>query len=313
MECNYFIESLDLLLDEFKTYSTIIENTYYIEEGNIYDYINDINLKRILGYVFNKFSSILKILWDKFKVSYNEFIKGTSLAKYRKRLENMDVDVNFPKIRFIYNNLNNSAIFNFSKMSLDEEYNWFVNSINKISKCKDTGSIHSTIIEINGNMIDSNTYLDNKRGEILGFDTGISKEDFIKQVVLYFRPGEYYDSGVIYSNDIRQITDEYFSDKYAEKGITRDQEILQNAVKSIEEKLSNININKCLPDKNINFEIASLFSNIIRNYCNKIQGLCDIYIEIFSVKLDIIAMYKNEQAGILSKVISKYKGGKIND
>ena len=313
MECNCFIESLDLLLDESKVYSTIIENTYYVQEGNIADFIRNIDLKKIFKFIFDKFIEILKAIWDRFRAAYNKFTsKSVLLKRYRKKLESIDWDINYPESRSVYNNLDNSTNINMYKMSLDKEYNSFMNDLNKISNCKDTGTLHATILQIKDNMTNLDTYLDSKRGEALGSYSGISKENFVEQVALYFKPDKSYAPGVIHPSEVKEITNEYFSGKSIEKTITKEQASLESAAKSTQNKISGINLNKQVPDKIINQEIASVFSDIIRNYCNRIQGICNIYIQLFSIKLDIFKLYKQEQVRILSKIIlQSMKEGKM--
>ena len=108
------------------------------------------------------------------------------------------------------------------------------------------------------------------------------------------------------------MTNEYFSSKSIEKTITREQSSLSEAAKSTNDKINRINLDKYVPDKIINPDIATVFSNIIKEYCNRVQGICNIYIQLFSIKLDIFKMYKEEQVKILSKIIlQSIKEGKM--
>ena len=313
MECNCFLESLDLLLDESKYYSTIMENTYYIQEGNIGDFIRNIDLKKIFKFIFDKFVGILSAIWDRFRAAYHQFTNKSSLLKrYKKKLDNINWDVNYPESRSIYTNLDNSTNINLYKMSLDKEYVQLMSDLEKISKCKDIGTLHTSIVQIKDNMLNLDKYLDNKRGEALGIYSSISKEDFAQQVVLYFKPDRMTPPGILHPNEIKQISNEYFSAKTIEKSITKEQDSLSKSAKSMETKISNIDLSKYVPNKYINSEIASKFSEIIREYCNRVQGLCNIYIQLFSIKLDIFKMYKQEQVKILSKVIlQSIKEGKM--
>lgn len=313
MECNCFIESLDLLLDESKVYSTIIENTYYVQEGNIAEFIRNIDFKKIFKFIFNKFIEILSAIWDRFRAAYHRFTnKSVLLKRYKKKLESIDWDVNYSESRSIYMNLDNSTNINMYKMNLDKEYSILMEDLEKISKCKDISSLHVSILQIKDNMIDLNNYLDIKRGEALGSYSGISKEDFAKEVTLYFKPDRFLPPGVIHPNEIKKITNEYFSAKSIERTISNEQNSLSKAAKFVEAKMSSINLDKYIPDKIINQEIASIFSEIIRNYCNRVQGICNIYIQLFSIKLDIFKLYKEEQVKLLSKVIlQSMKEGKM--
>lgn len=313
MECNCFIESLDLLLDESKVYSTIIENTYYVQEGNIADFIRNIDFKKIFKFIFDKFIGILSAIWDRFRAAYNRFTsKSVLLKRYKKKLESIDWDVNYSESRSIYTNLDNSTNINMYKMSLDKEYSILIGDLEKISKCNDIGTLHTSILQIRDNMINLDTYLNNKRGEALGSYSGISKEDFAREATLYFKPDRSLAPGVIHPNEVKKITNEYFSAKSIEKVITKDQDSLSKAAKTVEVKMTSISLDKYVPDRIINQEIASVFSEIIRNYCNRIQGLCNIYIQLFSIKLDIFKIYKEEQVKILSKIIlQSMKEGKM--
>ena len=313
MECNCFIESLDLLLDESKVYSTIIENTYYVQEGNIAEFIRNIDFKKIFKFIFNKFIEILSAIWDRFRAAYHRFTnKSTLLKRYKKKLESIDWDVNYSDSRSIYTNLDNSTNINMYKMSLDKEYSILIEDLEKISRCKDIGTLHTSILQIRDNMINLDSFLNSKRGEALGSYSGISKEDFAQATTSYFKPDRSIAPGVIHPNEVKQITNEYFNAKSIEKSITKEQDSLSKAAKTVEVKMTSINLDKYVPDRIINQEIASIFSEIIRNYCNRIQGLCNIYIQLFSIKLDIFKLYKEEQVKILSKIIlQSMKEGKM--
>ena len=313
MECNCFIESLDLLLDESKVYSTMMENTYYIQEGNVADFIRKIDLKKIFKFIFDKFIEILKAIWDRFRAAYNRFTKKSVLLKrYKNKLENIDWQVNYSESRPNFTNLDNSTNINMYKMILDQQYSIFIQDLEKISNCKDTGSIHTTILNIKNNMIPLDQYLDQQRGQALESNSGISKEEFAEATVAYFKPDVLIPPGIIQPAEIRKITNEYFSSKDIEKSITKEQTSLEIAANAICNKISNINLDKYVPDKDINSEIASAFSEVIREYCNRVQGVCNIYIQLFSIKLDIFKLYKEEQVKFLSKVIlQSMKEGKM--
>jgi hypothetical protein len=161
-------------------------------------------------------------------------------------------------------------------------------------------------------MINLDSFLDSKRGEALGSYSGITKEEFAQAATSYFKPDRSIAPGVIHPNEVKQITNEYFNAKSIEKSITKEQDSLSKAAKTVEVKMTSINLDKYVPDRIINQEIASIFSEIIRNYCNRIQGLCNIYIQLFSIKLDIFKLYKEEQVKILSKIIlQSMKEGKM--
>lgn len=313
MECNCFIESLDLLLDESKVYSTIIENTYYVQEANIAEFIKNIDFKKIFKFIFGKFIEILSAIWDRFRAAYHRFTgKSTLLKRYKKKLESIDWDVNYSESRSIYTNLDNSTNINMYKMSLDKEYSILIGDLEKISRCNDIGTLHTSILQIRDSMINLDSFLDSKRGEALGSYNGITKEEFAQAATLYFKPDRSIVPGIIHPNEVKQITNEYFNAKSIEKTITNEQSSLSKAAKTVEVKMTSINLDKYVPDRIINQEIASIFSEIIRNYCNRVQGICNIYIQLFSIKLDIFKLYKEEQVKVLSKIIlQSMKEGKM--
>ena len=47
MGTSSFGESLSMILDEYKNYSVMMENTYHINESSLIDYIKKIDFKKI--------------------------------------------------------------------------------------------------------------------------------------------------------------------------------------------------------------------------------------------------------------------------
>lgn len=313
METNSFVESLGMILDESKQYSMMMENTYYIHEISLEDRIRKIDFKKIIKFIFDKFIGILKSIWDRFRAAYHKFTSNAALLKkYRKKLENIDWDVNIDIERSIFTNLDSSTHIGMYKMALEVQYSSLVGELENIRKSKGIGNIHTTILDIKNNMEPLDSYLDYQRGASIGSRSNISKEDYARAVVEYFKPDNKIVSTTIHPSEAKQYTKDYFESKTIEKVITKDEASLRSSANSTTAKMEALSISNYLPDQEINVEIGNGFLEIIRQYCDRIRGLCDIYLQLFSIKLDMFKMYKEQQVKVLSKIVlESIKGGKM--
>lgn len=308
-----FTESLQLILDESKTYYTIMENTYYINETSFKEYIKKIDFKKIFKFILEKFLEIIKKIWNRFRAAYNKFTNDSVLLKrYRKKLENIDWDINFPDSRDIYTRLDDSTNINMYKLSLDKQISTLVQDLEKISNCRSINDIHTNMIEIANKFEDNISYLDEERGISLSSYSSIPQSDYPEQVFNYFYPGQKIAPGIMHPSEVKKITKEYFESKTIEKRITAEENSLEGAAKKIINIINTTDINKYIPDQQINSDISNLFINILRGYSNRVQGLCNIYIQLFSIKLDVFKKYKEQQVHILTKIIIRsIKEGKM--
>lgn len=313
METNSFVESLNMILDENKNYYAMIQNTYYIGEASLVDYIKKIDFKKIFKFIFEKFIEIVKTIWNKFKAVYNSFTaKSVLLKRYRKKLENINWDVEIDTYPSTFTNLDSSTNISMYKMSLNEQYGVLVGELEKISNCTSLEDIHATIFNIKNSMDNINDFLDQQRGISIGSRSKVSKEEYPELVAKYFKPDKQALSNVIHPSETKAYTKEYFESKNLEKAITNDQSLLESTANMMINKFNSLDIAKYSPVKEISPEISSMFVNLIREYCNRIQGICNIYVQLFSIKLDMFKLYKEEQVQILSKIILKsMKEGKI--
>lgn len=306
METSSFLESLDLILDESKQYSTLMSNTNYIvEEGTLKNYIKNIDIKAIFKFILDKFVDILKKIWNGFRTAYNNFTNKTTLLKrYRKKLENIDWDVKFSEERQIYTKLDDSTTINLYKLNLDREFSTLVQGLEKLKQCRDISQIHTAILNLKEKMTSNEeSYMDEIRGASLGLYSTISKEEYPQKAIEYFKPDRRLAAGIIHPTEVKEMTKEYFENKTIEKRITNEERGLEDSANKMKAIINNLSIDKYLPNKQINPDIASSYAEIIKASCDHIQGLCNIYIQLFSIKLDIFKQYKEQQVRTLSKII----------
>jgi hypothetical protein len=313
MESNSFIESLGMILDESNQFSIMMEDTYYIHEFSLSEYIKKIDFKKIFKFIFDKFVGILKTIWDRFKAAYNAFTnKSVLIKRYKKQLENINWDVEIDEERSMFMNLDISTHINMYKLNLNSLYSTLIQELEKISNTRNIGDIHTVILDIKNNSEPTDTYLDQIRGESIGSRSSITKEDYPREVTNYFCPESKITANVIHPSETKLYVREYFESKSLEKVITADESILRSTANNMNNKINSLRLERYIPDQQINPEIATDFVQIIRNYCDKCQGICNIYIQLFSIKLDIFKLYKEQQVRILSKIILKsMKEGKI--
>ena len=313
MEYSSFNEALSIILEESNYYSLMMEETHYIQEVSFSEYIRKIDFKKIIKFIFEKFVGIIKAIWDRFRAAYHQYTQKSSLLKrYRRKLENIDWDVNIDFDRSVFTNLDSSTNINMYKMILIAQYGSLMGELENISKIKDISSLYSKIVDIKNNMEPLEDFLDQKRGEILGSRSIITKEDFAKAAVEYYKPDTKIPAGIIHPSETKQITKEYFESKTMEKSINKDNDFLSSYSKDMQNKISSVDFSKFVKTDNVNIEITNIFTQIIREYCNRVQGICNIYVQLFSIKLDIFKIYKQEQVQVLSKIIlNSMKEGKM--
>ena len=312
MDNSLFVESLKMILEESNQFSVMMDNTYYVQEGKISEFLKKIDIKKIFTYIFNKFIDIIKNIWNQFRALYQSFTaKNALLKRYKKKLENVDWEIEYPEERYHFTNLDNSGNINLYKMSLSKEYDEFNDLLNRMSKRNDMETIYSYILSFRNNMAPLDEFLNQKRGQSIGKNFGISKEDYLRELNSYFISEKKIAPGIIYPNEIKYIMKEYYESKTVENTITKDKNSLLDSSKDMLSKINSIDLNKRFPDT-MNKDIYNTFTEIIREYCNRIQGICNIYVQLFSTKLDMFKLYKQDQAKILSKIIiESIRGGKM--
>lgn len=303
MEDGLFLNSLKMILDESNQFTVLMNQTNYIQEGTIGDFLKKIDLKKIFKFIFGKFIEIINNLWGKFKSLYNEFTrKSTLIKRYKKKLDNISWDIDYPEERSIYTNLDNSTNINLYNLSLDKEFSTFTAIMDKISRNGRIEDLYSTILSAKNSMTPLDDFLDQKRGESIGKYSS-SKENYPTEVYSYFKSNlSTISPGIIHPQEVRNISNNYFNSNKIENTIINDKKSLDNGAKTIINKINSINMEGKFPE-NMNKDVYNTFTDIIREYCSRVQGLCNIYIQLFSIKLDVFKQYKEEQTKVLSKII----------
>lgn len=312
METNSFRLSLDMILDESKQYRYMMSETYYINEESLIDQIIKFDFKKIFKFILDKFLTVIKIVWDQFRAAYHSFVTKSILIKqYKKKLENITWDIEINEEYPIFMNLDNSTNISMYNMSLNSEYSTLIQKLEDISQCKNIGDIHTIILNIKDSTDYSDNYLDQQRGMSLGSNSAISKEAYAQEVFRHFCPNKT-TINILSASEIKQMTKEYFEFKTLEKVITKNEFTLRSSAESMIGKINNISIEKYCPSQIINKDVSEALLDIIRLSCDRVHGLCDIYIQLFSIKLDSFKLYKQQQVKLLTKVIlQSIKEGKM--
>lgn len=307
METNSFRTTLDMILNESKQYYSMMTETYYINEVSLVDKIRKFDLKKIISFILKKFLDVIKAIWDQFRAAYHEMMfKSALLKKYRKQLENINWDVKIDEERSIFTNLGGSSTISMYKMALNDEFSRLLLEIDQIGK----GA--ANIIDIKNNLEPLDIYLNQQRGISISSSSGISKEEYAKAVFDYFCPGKELNDTMT-SLQIKEMTKDYFESKSLEKTITNDEKSLRSSAQAILIRINDLERVFKKESSNIqNDQIINAMLDIFRSSADKIQGLCNIYLQLFSIKLDVFKLYKQQQIRVLSKVIiESMKGGKM--
>jgi len=307
-----FIESLNMILDETKHFATMMQDTYYINEESLPEYFEKSNFNKIFEFIFDKFSEIIKDSWDKFKAEYKIYnSKASLLKKYKNKLYNINWDIEIEDESFTFTNLDNSTNINMYKMILNNNYRDLMGNLGEIYKSKQLDAIHTIISTIYNELDDHYLYMEYTGADILGLKRIVTKDSLPEDILNYYRISKA-NNLIINKEEINKIAREYFESKSVEKVITNDIDSLLKYTSEMKDKFTNIDFVSYLPQQDINIDISSKYIDIIREYINRVQDICNMYIQVISIKLDVVKMYKEQQVRILSKAILKsIKEGKM--
>ena len=298
-----FIEATKMNVEENLQYISLVESSI-----TIYDIIR---IKKIFSFIIKKFIEIITKIWNKFKTLYYSFYdKSKLINKYKNKLLNLKQNVSIDDTIQVYRNFQDNTIINIGRMNINKliyDFEDFLYNINKISNSE---SLYSYLISYINDIDDITFYLENLRKEVLGTNYFIKKEDFPQAIVDYFKPENVIESSTFSPKQVKDMTNEFLSIKKTENAIVLEKNIIIDMGNNIKKKIDKININK-LVSFDINFDISSKLSNIIKYFSDKLQGICEIYTTIFSIKLDMFREYKSQEINILNKIIlNQIKEGK---
>jgi hypothetical protein len=310
MEDNLFLESLQLIFVENNNYNCMIQKYIHInEESEFKKMLTNVDVKKIIKYILRKFKEILDTLWNKFRAFYHQFTSGNRLlSSYRKKLENINWDVKYPNERFIYTNLDNCSEAIIYDYSINSFYDNFVDRLDNMKNISNYDDAYRYLNDLKS--IDVSNILNLERGKSIGKQNPITTEEYPDYVIKYYKNTVYTISAntIMMASEIKTIANEFYNSKTIEKSIVDTKNKLQKNCDKIINRFEKLDINQYTNKaKNIKISnnITDNVNKLIKQQCDIIQGICNIYIKQFSIKLEMFKEYKEQQMKILLYVIRK--------
>lgn len=302
-----FIETLQFLLQENIEFQISMNNSK-IDSINesihasdvLKSLIKKIDFKKIIVNILTKFIELLEKMGKEVEVFFASLAnQNTVIKRYKKQLQNFEKEVHFPDNRYIYTNLGVSTSYTTYKSELDKEYSTLILDLTELSKFNTYEGFYNTIQNITDecNMTESN--IDELRGKVLGTLNPIKSEDFAKEAFNYFRnDGNQVGASNILPREVRKACDDFFNYSKQIKMVKKDKsDMKQNSLK-IQKDISNLKLEDFIKD-NLPPEANTYFAKLLNNKCIRVKSLCDIYLMLFSIKLDALKDAHNQNARIL--------------
>ena len=283
-----FNETLDMISEEQKTFRVLFYNEGFKEF--VKDSIEpNINFGKLIKNIIKGFMDILDKIWNRFHAFLLDFTRKSSVIKrYKNKLETIEKQVYYPETRYIYTNLGTSTSYTTFRNEMDKE---FSNLILNMSKLHDFNTYEKLVLEIERikDEIDmTEDYFDKVRGNIISSNTSVKKQEFVGELYKYFRNNSVQvTEGYILPQEIKLACDEYFSYDKKLKQLQRDRQDLKNAAKELEKNIMNVNL-KDYVREDIPKEAQTIFTSILQNKVKRVNEMCNIYLQVFSIKLDAI-------------------------
>lgn len=302
-----FIETLQLLVQENIQFQISMNNSKInsiSESINATDIlkslIKKIDFKKIITNILKKFIEILDKLGKEVEVFFATLVNQNTVIKhYKKDLQNFEKEVYFSDRRYIYTNLGMNTSYTTYKSELNKEYSALILNLTELSKFKTYEGLYNIIEKITNDCDTTQSNIEQICGEVLGSFEPIKAEDFPKKAFNYFRNGgiEIGESKLL-PEEIRKACDEFFNYSKNIKRLQKDKSDMKAESQRIQKEINNLKLEDFIKD-NLPPQANNYFAELLNNKCIRIKALCDIYLQLFSIKLDALKESHNKNAKIL--------------
>ena len=311
-QVSFFIETMNTLTEESFLFESMVVRE--ISMGDILKYgIKKIDYKKVFKTILDKFVELLDKLWNRFHSLLLEFInKNIIIKKYKSVLENVSEPVEFDQERFIYTNLGLNTSYTSYKNELEKEFSNLILDLSKFHQYTSYDKLFDEIEKMKNDIEMSETFYDEIRGNVVGSRNPISKSEFPQAMYKYFRNNGYKVSSISISpNEIKEICYNYFNYNKIIKEIQKDKSDMQKAARKIQADIKSINLSD-YTNLDLYQEAQKVFMKVLENKSRRVYELCNIYLEVFSMKLDAVKESYNQYKNILFFTCkSLVKEGKI--
>lgn len=302
-----FVETLGYILNEGKQMDSLIAESYsqqIMYEGIASDIlksaIKKIDPIKILFKLLQSFIDLLNKIWKNFHTFMLDFAnKNQVIKRYKTKLMNIENKVYFPEERYIYTNLGTTTSYTTFKNDLGKEYSSLILDLSKFRDYKTYESLVLAIEKIKQELDLSDTYFDKVRGEIVGTQNSIAKENFATELYKFFRnDGSPVSASNISPNEIKRITTEYIDFSKILRSIQKDKSDMEDEAKRLQKDIMSIKLENFVKDS-IPEEVQRMFIRVLEDKAKRIKLTCDIYLQVFSAKLDAAKESYNQNNKIL--------------
>lgn len=295
---SFFEETLQMIISEQEEFLNMISEA--VLDVNL-------NIKHEWNINFNIFEKIfdwfVKIL-DKISSYFLSFLvqllsKNNQLKYYKKRLERYEGSIRYNKPYYEFRNLDLSTSYTSYQTEVEREYNDIISNLSRIKLATSMSEINSIISNMKNETLPTNIEeeLNSIRGKVLGSMNPITAQDFADALFVYFRGESKKKDNVgifeknIDSDRIKVAYRDYYNANKQESRIKRDKNILRIEALKQKAQIKLIKPTEYIPEYKSNPDIISDYNYIITQKCRKVKSICDIYLMVFSAKLDALREY----------------------
>lgn len=306
---SFFVESLGYILEESKEFCTTMVQFNLNESGfDVFkNLIKKIDPIKIIKNIFTWFCNILEKVFKEFQVLYIETCsKKNIISRYKSKIESYNKEVISTEARYIYTNLGSNTSYTTYKMEIEKEYTNLIGRLIEFRDWKTYESLYSTIDKIKDENDPDNVskYLSYTMGKILGLRSSVEKENFPTELFKYFRNnGNTIAQGAISPNEYHTMCSDHFNYKKDIKMIEKDKSDMVRYSKEIQNKITAIKLDDYIQKENITDDAKKIFIDMLKGKANMVKSICDIYLQVFTVKIDAVKEKYLSDQKILVEVI----------
>lgn len=288
------------LLDESITYSL---NELFSLKEFIKKFVTE-----TINHILEGFVKIVEKLWTEFEVFFvNNFINNSiTLTNLKSKLLNYnnDLDLNiFPITYYDFTNLDLGNSYTSFRNEIDTELKHFRDDLFRLSNINNYEELVSDLtetIELSSHDKDS---IDQLRGSILGYLNPVSEDNFRAELFNYFtNGGKPVEKFSFSNNEIRNIAKYYYNYKTTLFKTKREKINMQSDARAAQKEIKKENLRDNIRINNSN-DCTNMFSTIVKNRTSYIQEICNLYIIVFGVKMEVLSKQHKLYKQILMKVV----------
>jgi hypothetical protein len=291
-----FVESLDLLREHDRFMNSLLKTAHtnvILSESSKKDevFIHEFSIIDTIKNIIDFFIDAIKSLWGKFKTLFQKITYSDStIDKYEDRLKSMKYNftVTFP--RYNYTCFDDDIPSINLKNTFYEDYSTLEGKLQNIAdlKTKSERCERFRSLEADVKSIATPLYYDQARQRSLKTTYPISSSDYSTELFNRFRDGGEQVTSKITPDEVTITFDRYKKNKNLIKSLEKAKNDTINAAKDVKKmissiRLQNINKNYYVP---YDTEEEALFDKILQVKSGQVDQVCNIYIMVFSAKLD---------------------------